>query len=92
MDDFYKISGLSLNIKKTKVMIIGTPYTQRDIEDIEELGFTHATSTTVLGFHIDDKLNDLNHNWNKIINNMQITSNIFKPSLASKLILSKCSF
>ena len=95
MNDFYLCSGLALNIKKTKIMIIGSPYSQLDIRDIEDIGFTHAKFTTVLGFHIDEELNNLGQNWVKIINSLAITSNIwssFTPSITTKIDIIKMFF
>ena len=95
LNEFYLCSGLSLNVKKTKVMIIGSPYTQFDINEIEQIGFTHTTSTTILGFHIDEKLDDLDFNWTQIVNKLTIISNIWsmhKPSITAKIDLIKMFF
>ena len=95
LNEFYSVSGLALNLKKTKVMIIGTPYTLKDVRDIEEVGFSHTNSTTILGFQIDEKLENLDSNWNKILNSLQIISNTWsshRPSLSTKIDLIKMFF
>ena len=76
-------------------MIIGTPYTLNDVRNIENLGFTHTSAITILGFNVDEKLENLDSNWKRIINSLQIISNTwssYRPSITTRIDLIKMFF
>ena len=65
IEDFAGISGLHCNLDKTLVIPLGGNF---DVKDVlcPELGLTWKDNFTILGFHIDSKLENLTDNFDKI--------------------------
>jgi len=75
LTEFYYISGLEINKKKTQLMVTGTEngYTGEVIE-----GISVVDCVTLLGVDIDRKLLRLGENWEKCIGKITRMSNFWK--------------
>ena len=63
LQDFWKISGLKCNVSKTKVIPVGNFQMGGMCQD---LGLEWADQFTILGIDIDNKLQRLDDNFNRI--------------------------
>ena len=70
INDFKKISGLSANLDKTHVIPVG-PIDDPSIVLCPDLNLHWTSSFTLLGFVIDNKLENLHHNAKKRLLKMQ---------------------
>ena len=68
LDSFGTLSHLKTNVSKTKVITFGPPPPQDFIDAINELGFQRADSFETLGIKLNNKLDNLNENWDRILN------------------------
>jgi len=75
LEEFRKTSGLSLNIRKTQLMVCGTEdyVIGSKVEDIEVV-----SHVKILGLTIDRKLENLNQNWEEKIAKMERLGNFWK--------------
>jgi hypothetical protein len=89
--DFHTISGLECNLEKTHVIPVGTLDDPKDII-CPDLGMTWASSFTILGFDIDNRLQLLNNNFTKIhdkIKGIVRSWTPYKLSLRGRLTIAK---
>ena len=71
IDAFIKISGLNCNIEKTKVVLIGD--FDRENRICQDINLDWCDEFTLLGFHIENKLENLKQNLTNInvkVNNL----------------------
>jgi hypothetical protein len=66
--DFENCSGLSINIGKTQLMVVGT--NEWEVDD-EVLGIKMVESVKILGITLNRTLDKLNDNWDKAIIKME---------------------
>ena len=88
---FHKISGLACNLDKTVVIPIGT---NTNINDklCPDLGMQWNDSFTILGFHVDSKLQKLDINFQLVKNKIKNIISTWKPynlSLRGRITIAK---
>ncbi len=89
LNSFYLISGLSLNVSKTQLMVAGSNeyIVGSKIEDIEIV-----SSVKILGVRIDRTLEQLGENWEEKIRKMERLSNFWslqKLSITGRIMVAK---
>ena len=93
LKNFGKLSGLCINNSKTKVCPIGQPPSEDFLEYCNNTGYQVVNKFTMLGITFDNKLEEMDKNWDKVIVKMQkITRfwNIFNLSVVGKINITKC--
>ena len=86
--NFGNLSGLSINSKKTKLCIIGTPPPPDFVELSNNLGFKIVDNFKSLGISFDKTLTNMQSNWTKVIQKIVKIRNfwsIFHLSTPGKL-------
>ena len=87
--DFYGVSGLEINEKKTQLMVTGG----EDAQVGSTIGeITIVENVSLLGIKIDRKLEKLSDNWDKVIGKMENYSRywkMFKLSISGWVMVAK---
>ena len=76
-NEFFLLSGLELNQSKTTVIPVAAPDNQDFKIEVLRAGFNCESEFTVLGLLIDNKLEKLHRNIDKIITKMNNISNFW---------------
>jgi len=89
LGEFFRVSGLSLNVRKTQLMVTGTEDYQigSTVEEIEVV-----SCVKILGVIIDRKLERLGDNWDEKIRKMERLGNFWslqKLSIIGRLMVAK---
>ena len=88
---FHKISGLACNLDKTSVIPIGSNSNKED-QICKDLNMVWEDTFTILGFHIDNKLEKLDLNYSKVKDKIKALIRKWKPyhlSLRGRLTIAK---
>ena len=88
---FHKISGLACNIDKTSIIPIGKNSDKRD-QICKDLKMVWEDTFTILGFHIDNKLQQLDINFDKVKEKIKALIRKWKPyhlSLRGRITIAK---
>ena len=91
IQQFHKISGLACNIDKTSVIPIGEQSDKRD-QICKDLKMVWDDTFTILGFHIDNKLEKLDTNFEKVTEKIKALIRKWKPyhlSLRGRITIAK---
>jgi hypothetical protein len=94
--DFENISGLSCNVQKSNILLIGhAPEDPAGINEISVLGFNIVDEITVLGFKLNNSEQVVADNSNIILNRLKNQYRIwnrFNLSLPGRLSIAKTMF
>ena len=91
-NEFFLLSGLELNQSKTTVIPVASADNPTFRQEIVDAGFKCDNDFTVLGFYIDNKLEKLHNNIDKIITKMTNIANFWDKihmSLIGKITVAK---
>ena len=94
LQNFSELSGLCINNSKTKVCNIGQqPPPNNFLEFCNNTGYQIVNSFTMLGIKFDNKLEEMDANWDKVLTKMlKIVRfwHIFNLSIVGKINITKC--
>ena len=91
IQQFHKISGLSCNLDKTCVIPIGN-HSNKDEQICKDLNMVWDNKFTILGFDIDNKLENLEANFSKVKEKIRALIRKWKPyhlSLRGRITIAK---
>ena len=77
LQEFGEISNLKINTSKTKVICFGQEPTQQFVDTVENLGFKIDNKFEYLGITLNNKLDNLNENWDKILEKVKRIANFW---------------
>lgn len=92
LDKFKELSGLSINSKKTKICISGSPANNDFINKANSYNFEIVDSFKLLGITFDKDLKNMDDNWNKCYEKMVSIRNfwsLFHLSVPGKINIIK---